>query len=456
MPWESLQESAEKVESRRRSTCNRFWRFEDQMYWSGDYLCRQRWKSLFHLGANYTENLEVYRHINFEEFHNLFDITQRLILDHQAEILNVSPIDWTAPSSTRSTLSHDQVITWTKAKVHVYSDSVLCLEDAGAFRSKSKMEESTWRISTVRFLQRIIWNRWRTEWVRVDDFPRTYFTGDPLEDPKRPVRSKHWRKISNFTKVCEDATFSRRASLGMSNKTIPDEDDGFGDRTQSRREYTVPRANSDSRIYATIPGQTFIGLVLQVHVIHYLGINGIEFQIPSTTTQERTSWVVICRGKNRYVENLHLNDPDHNPTSSDLLLERSATKEREPGSAEMEPSTSIEETHAKQFEIQTTPVYNYSEEVIPIEERKWNDIPAYKHFRVNTFEAEVSKLPMRWDVIMIKTKEKQTALFMEILWVQNCGKQFEKPEGKNSRTEIGFDTLMKEATNEDPVLRECQ
>ena len=41
---------------------------------------------------------------------------------------NVSPIDLTVPSCTRSTLSHDQVIKWTKAKVRVYTDSVLCLE----------------------------------------------------------------------------------------------------------------------------------------------------------------------------------------------------------------------------------------------------------------------------------------------------------------------------------------
>ena len=32
-----------------------------------------------------------------------------------------------SPSWTRSVSSHDQVIQWTKAKVHVYSDSVLCL-----------------------------------------------------------------------------------------------------------------------------------------------------------------------------------------------------------------------------------------------------------------------------------------------------------------------------------------
>ena len=109
-------------------------------------------------------------------------------------------------------------------------------------------------------------------------------------------------KEIQFTRVREDATFWRGVSIGMSYKTIPDVDDGFGDRTPACREYTPPRENSDSRIYATIPGQTIVGPVLQVHSIQYLDINGIEIQIPSTTTKERTSWVVICRGTNRYEE----------------------------------------------------------------------------------------------------------------------------------------------------------
>ena len=66
------------------------------------------------------------------------------------------------------------------------------------------------------------------------------------------------------------------------------------------------------------------------------------------------------------MEELHLGDPDHNPTSSQLLLERSVAKERESGSSKMMPSSSIEETHAKQFQIQTNPVYSCSEEVILI------------------------------------------------------------------------------------------
>ena len=63
--------------------------------------------------------MQVYRNTNFEELKNLSDITQRLILEHEAEIMYVSPIDWTAPSWTRSTLTRDQVTKWAKAKVHV-------------------------------------------------------------------------------------------------------------------------------------------------------------------------------------------------------------------------------------------------------------------------------------------------------------------------------------------------
>ena len=85
---------------------------------------------------------------------------------------------------------------------------------------------------------------------------------------------------------------------------------------------------------------------------------------------------MVCRGKNSYVDELHLNDPDHNPASSVLLLERSVATESEPCSTEMEQS-SIEETHTKQFEIHTNPVYNNSQEVVRIEENgavHWNSM----------------------------------------------------------------------------------
>ena len=84
-------------------------------------------KASVHLGPNYNQNLKGYRNTNFEDLKTLFDITQRSILHHADEILNVSAIEWTFSRQTRSTLLHDQVIKWTKAKVHVYTDSVLCL-----------------------------------------------------------------------------------------------------------------------------------------------------------------------------------------------------------------------------------------------------------------------------------------------------------------------------------------
>ena len=101
---------------------------------------------------------------------------------------------------------------------------------------------------------------------------------------KFPIYKSLWRHV-----------ILERVSIGMSYKTLLGVDDGFGDRTPACWDYTLPRADSDSRIYAAIPGQTIIGPVLQVYIIQFLGIKGIEIQIPSTTTKERTSWGVICR-----------------------------------------------------------------------------------------------------------------------------------------------------------------
>ena len=84
-------------------------------------------QAALHLGQHYYENFVFYRNTNFEELNTLFDITQRLILEQDFEILNVSTIEWTFTPWMRFTLLHDTVVKWAKAKVHVHSDSVLCL-----------------------------------------------------------------------------------------------------------------------------------------------------------------------------------------------------------------------------------------------------------------------------------------------------------------------------------------
>ena len=124
VPRESLQELAEKVESRRGRTTNWYRSVEDQRIDLETAFVDNN-DSRQSLGPNYTDNLEVFRNSNFEELQNSFHITQKLMLHHQVEILNVKTIERTFLSWTRSTLSHVQMIKWTKARVRVWSDSAL-------------------------------------------------------------------------------------------------------------------------------------------------------------------------------------------------------------------------------------------------------------------------------------------------------------------------------------------
>ena len=186
VPWESLQEAAEKLNLAEDAAVIGIEALKTNVLICGLFKSTTM-KAAIHLRPNCVENLEVYRNTNFEELENLFDITQKVILDHHLEILNVKTIEWTSPSWTRSTLSHDQVITWTKAKVRVHSELG---ENVRSFRSESKMGESSNVISTVRFLQKITLCWWRTNWVRVEYFPRTYVIENSPEDPGRLARSK--------------------------------------------------------------------------------------------------------------------------------------------------------------------------------------------------------------------------------------------------------------------------
>ena len=61
------------------------------------------------------------------DIESLFNITKKLIMDN-SEIRNVSCLDCLSTSWTISTLLNDRTVGWTKAKVYVYSDSVLCID----------------------------------------------------------------------------------------------------------------------------------------------------------------------------------------------------------------------------------------------------------------------------------------------------------------------------------------
>ena len=54
-------------------------------------------KAAIHLGSNYFANLKFHKNTNVEEIQSVSNITQKLILEHSEEILNVNTIDSASP-----------------------------------------------------------------------------------------------------------------------------------------------------------------------------------------------------------------------------------------------------------------------------------------------------------------------------------------------------------------------
>ena len=119
--------------------------------------------------------------------------SQRLTLEHEAEILNVSPFGWTGPLWTRSTLTQAQTIQWTKAKIHVYSDSVLCMgmmqEHSEANKRWNDQLEEIQQSDSCRELFGIDGGPIEFEW---NIFPRLTSLEILQMMQKRPAKSKHW------------------------------------------------------------------------------------------------------------------------------------------------------------------------------------------------------------------------------------------------------------------------
>ena len=155
------------------------------------FMSSSMWASM-RLGPNYLANLQVYNNTNFEDTESLFNITQKLKLEHSEEILNVKPVESSSPSWTRSEMSHDQAIKWTKSKsVCLLRFSSMCGTDEWKQRSNKKMRRSSGRIQDVSFLQSTIRNRWRSNWIRVEYFPRIFAIADSSRDPTRFDKKEH-------------------------------------------------------------------------------------------------------------------------------------------------------------------------------------------------------------------------------------------------------------------------
>ena len=140
-------------------------------------------------------------------------------------------------------------------------------------------------------------------------------------------RFEKWSSETKVSQICESDGFMRKVSIGQHFRTIQGVNDGFGGKTGSCREYTLPR-DQDSEPIGWISGRTRIGPVRQVKTICCLDQEGIEIQVPSTSRDGSNSRIVISRGPNRSVD-----EPWHDQDDS-------------PENGEMVSSTSVERSHA--------------------------------------------------------------------------------------------------------------
>ena len=69
--------------------------------------------------------------------------------------------------------------------------------------------------------------------------------------------------------------------------------------------HTLPRDDEDAVPLKWIRGHPNIGPVLEVKVTYPLYPHGIELRFESLKKDGSQSWIVICRGRNKYVDKLH-------------------------------------------------------------------------------------------------------------------------------------------------------
>ena len=80
------------------------------------------------MGKNYSDNWHSIKNTEDLTMKQMFDISEKLITEQSDEIYGINTISW--ENSSRKYLSlicDEQVISLQRAKVYVFSDSVLCL-----------------------------------------------------------------------------------------------------------------------------------------------------------------------------------------------------------------------------------------------------------------------------------------------------------------------------------------
>ena len=99
------------------------------MQHNDECLCLRHYKHLYSWEKN-TQTIYIPSEIQGKDLtmKQMFDISEKLILERSHQIFGVSQISWeTSPWRQLSLVNDEEVISLSHAKVYVFSDSVLCL-----------------------------------------------------------------------------------------------------------------------------------------------------------------------------------------------------------------------------------------------------------------------------------------------------------------------------------------
>ena len=124
--------------------------------------------------------------------------------------------------------------------------------------------------------------------------------------------------MSNIEYLCTTAKFYHPIEKGNYYVTTALDDDGWGKRTSMCKEYTAPRNREDSKPYASIDAEKEIGPVLNIEIAKIIDVPGIEVQVPSLSLPGYSVWILISRGHERVVNEIHRHNSDIVNYSSSL------------------------------------------------------------------------------------------------------------------------------------------
>ena len=118
-------------------------------------------QAALHLGKDYTENLRSTKNQPKKSVRQLFQVTERLIID-QTEITGLTTTDWQQPVWRETTLLTDRAVQFATTKNYVFSDSVLCLGGV----STEPVSRIKWFLETryLKDLDRIDGEQMEFEW----------------------------------------------------------------------------------------------------------------------------------------------------------------------------------------------------------------------------------------------------------------------------------------------------